>query len=673
MVSLLFGTHSHQPVGNFDHVFEWAYNRSYKPFIDVLERFPEFRMTLHFTGPLMAWIQKHHPEFNERLRSLVERGQVEIVVSGFYEPVLWSIPHADRVDQIKKAVDFVREHFGAEAFGLWLTERVWESDVVRSLIEAGVRYVLVDDFHFMCAGKSHEELHGYYLTEYEGKTLAVFPIDQKLRYLIPFRPIHETMEYLSGLRKYGDVAAIIFDDGEKFGVWPGTFEWVYDKGWLELFIKTITDTEWVKPTTYSEYMGSNPPLGRIYLPSASYFEMSEWSLPAERALEFGDFIHELEQKGLLERFRQFVRGGIWPGFLVKYEESNRMHKKMLYLSMLAREADDDDALDAVHRAQCNDAYWHGVFGGLYLPHLRHAIYENLLDAEKRVAGEGIEVFDLDKDGFDEIVVRNGHLSVQIAPARGGAVVELSSFSHRYNLGDTLKRRFEHYHKGIKVAEKSSQGVASIHEIEKVVDQRTYRHLKYDWHERLNFIEHFLPPNAGINEFQECSFLDMGDFTLGTYNFEVDGDVVRLHRKGVIRRDDSEEEAVITKAFSVDASKLRVDYSVRAQGGLRLGVELNLALPSSDNTGTKFLVDGEFVGNPSQKVIHPSASEIAIHDVSGMKVRVSASERFELWGVPIYTVSQSESGFDLTYQESSFLLIFALDGDVKDFAIELEIS
>ena len=33
------------------------------------------------------------------------------------------------------------------------------------------------------------------------------------------------------------------------------------------------------------------------------------------------------------------------------------------------------------RAQCNDAYWHGVFGGIYAPHLRTELWRELIVAE----------------------------------------------------------------------------------------------------------------------------------------------------------------------------------------------------------------------------------------------------------------------------------------------------
>ena len=37
-VLLTFGLHAHQPVGNFDYVIEDAYQKSYRPFLEVLHR-----------------------------------------------------------------------------------------------------------------------------------------------------------------------------------------------------------------------------------------------------------------------------------------------------------------------------------------------------------------------------------------------------------------------------------------------------------------------------------------------------------------------------------------------------------------------------------------------------------------------------------------------------------
>ena len=144
--------HAHQPVGNFGDVFERAYAQSYLPFVEVLSRHPSIRLGLHYTGSLLEWMERAHPEYFEKLRGLVDRRQIEIVGGGYYEPILIAIPPGDRQEQITRLADYVEKHFGARPKGAWLAERVWEPQLPSSLAPAGVEYTLVDDNHFLGAG-----------------------------------------------------------------------------------------------------------------------------------------------------------------------------------------------------------------------------------------------------------------------------------------------------------------------------------------------------------------------------------------------------------------------------------------------------------------------------------------------------------------------------------------
>ncbi len=218
MVNFIFGIHNHQPLGNFGWVLESAYERSYRPFMETLEDYPNMKVAVHISGPLLEWLEENRPEYIDLLRSLVRKGQLEIVVAGFYEPVLAAIPKEDRIEQIRLLKDFAKK-LGYEAKGVWLTERVWQPELVKSLRQAGIEYVIVDDYHFMSAGLAKEKLFWPYYTEDGGEVIAVFPIDEKLRYLIPFRPVEKTVEYLHSLDD-GDESkvAVFHDDGEKFGV-----------------------------------------------------------------------------------------------------------------------------------------------------------------------------------------------------------------------------------------------------------------------------------------------------------------------------------------------------------------------------------------------------------------------------------------------------------------------
>ncbi len=188
--------HAHQPVGNFDDVIERAYQDAYLPFIEVLSQHPTIRIGLHYSGPLLEWAERAHPEYFGKLRGLVERGQVEMVGGGFYEPVLIAIPERDQQEQLTRLADYVEKHFVKRPTGAWLTERVWEPQLPSSLAQAGVEYTLVDDNHFLGAGFETEQLYGHYTAENMGHVVRLIPGLKILRYTIPFRAPEDTIQFL---------------------------------------------------------------------------------------------------------------------------------------------------------------------------------------------------------------------------------------------------------------------------------------------------------------------------------------------------------------------------------------------------------------------------------------------------------------------------------------------
>jgi alpha-amylase len=375
-----------------------------------------------------------------------------LLSSGFDEPILAALPRHDRVEQVERMREALRRRFGVEARGLWLTERVWEPDLAADLAMAGVRFALVDDRHFLVSGFSRERLHRPFWTEADGRALALLAIDERLRYLVPFQPPADTVQYLRALREAGQPLAVLLDDGEKFGGWPGTHDWVFQRGWLQQFLdamSALVSAGEVGLVTPSQALDQVPSGGLAYLPTASYREMEGWALPDAAAARLARLEKDLGPERLAGPDGALVRGAHWRSFLVKYPEANRMHKKMLSLSALCRERGDPPAARrAIGRAQCNDAYWHGVFGGLYLPHLRAAVWRNLAIAERELrCGEPAagETLDFDRDGYQEIWVHSESFSAVLSPARGSSLEEFTRFGAELNLADTLTRRREAYH------------------------------------------------------------------------------------------------------------------------------------------------------------------------------------------------------------------------------------
>ncbi|MDZ7780813.1 MAG: alpha-amylase/4-alpha-glucanotransferase domain-containing protein [Gemmatimonadota bacterium] len=511
-VGFVFGLHLHQPVGNFDSVFRSHTDEVYLPFLERLADRELLPLSLHVSGPLLEWLERARHPLLDRIGDLASEGQVEMLLSGLYEPVLPALSRTERFEQIEWMSEWVERRFGVEASGLWLTERVWEPDLAEDLVGAGVRHAFVDDRHFLVAGHPPETLHRPHTTEAGGHGMALLPIDERLRYLVPFRPVSELEDYVRGLRGEDYPLAILADDGEKFGGWPGTAEWVWESGWLEDFLDTMTrlvDEGVVEMLGAGEAVETVPHAGPSYLPSAAYREMEGWSLPAASAVALEGIEETLERIGVADVGARFVRGGHWRNFMSMYPESGRMHRKASLLADLARQRDAPPAVrHAVGRARCNDAYWHGVFGGLYLKHLREAIWASLAEAEEALrVGEPLELEGLavGGNGTRELWVHSHAFSSMVDLDRGGAVTELTSFAARLNLGDVLTRRWESYHRAgadtDKDAGSGSVGVSGSEGRDSGGGGSSDRHDKaapdegmpsiHDMEERLGFTE--LPP------------------------------------------------------------------------------------------------------------------------------------------------------------------------------------
>ena len=642
----LFAVHNHQPVGNFPAVFERAFRDCYRPFLETVARHPGFRFTAHFSGPLWEHMREREKACFGLVEAMAGRGQLELLSGGFYEPILAVIPEEDRVGQIRMMNDFLRANFGRPPRGLWLTERVWEPHLPKSLVEAGISYTLLDEEHFHYAGL--RDMHTTYVTEDEGAALRVFPIDKKLRYLIPFRSLTEVGAYFEEIRAAGGTA-IVGDDGEKFGLWPGTRKWVFEQGWLESFLRWLEESG-VRTMTCGEYFDQTPPAARVYLPPASYEEMMEWVLePADQAR-----FEELKERTPAE-FRRFLRGGFFRDFFRKYEEANHLHKRMVFVSreVARRAAGDEAARRALYRGQGNDPYWHGVFGGLYLPHLREAAFTNLLEAEKRVPASGAwRELDYDADGRLEYVRRDATFGLWVKPAAGGALVEVDHLPSSRNLTDVLSRRPEAYHQERKTAA-GGEG-KSIHELGKKLPPEARDLARYDWHPRYSALDHFFRPGTKAADVARLEYGEQGDFVTEPYGAKVTGDELALVRTGGVWVGDERRPVTVRKTIRRTGQVLQV----------RVEVHNNHSEPFEATFGAEW----NFLAFPHETDIRPQEAVL----LAGRLVFRADGAR--LWHFPLRTLSQSEEGFDIIEQGVCLIPVWTerlSGGQTVRFDVELK--
>ncbi len=644
--------HCYQPVFNFDHEIERAYENAYSPLLKALEGFPGIKASFHFSGNMLEWLERRHPEYIERIRELVRLRRVELISGGYSEPVMVLIPERDREEQLKMNEEIITRIFGVRPRGAWIAERVWEPALAHTLASAGLKYTIVDDYHILRAGVKKENLFKPCLTRGGSGSITLFPSLTDLRYSMPFRPPEATLDYIKNVTEKapGDTTCFFFaDDGEKFGLWPHTYRLVYEKGWLRDFLLLLEENSgWLQTATYSEVMDEVPPEEVDEVPESSYAEMMKWS------------------------------GGNFKNFLKKYPEADRMHKRMISVSEMIerREAENDgfasgarlrEAKKELFKAQSSCAYWHGTFGGLYLPHLRSGVYrhliqaQNMIDAARKDSGWRVSAMERDLGGSrSETVIAGRLIEVFVKSFGGGGVSELDYKPMNVNLVNTMSRVREDYHDKlkwtygarIKKARKAlAQGhFADVHDALGVGERGLRRILAYDDYQRLSFLTQIFKDRRPWKQLWRAR-ASHDSFLKGAYASDTrseSGSITHtLSRRDSLRAGGGKvfDLEVIKKITVGSGPDVKFAHRILKHSGgplsLRYAVEFN------------FLVwDGAVRARPKLT----RTDRFSLKDMySGIGLDFYLDRKFTVFMYPVYTVNETEAGLKKTFQGVSVLI------------------
>ncbi|MDP6447586.1 MAG: DUF1926 domain-containing protein, partial [Pirellulaceae bacterium] len=611
-----------------------------------------------------------------------------IVGGPFAEPILTMIPPRDRRGQIRRYTECLQHRFGAAVRGMWVPERVWEQSVTADLVDAGIEYTVLDDFHFRNAGCSSDLLHGYFVTEDNGRLLKVFPGSERLRYLIPFGKPEETIEDLREMgERHPGAVAVFGDDGEKFGTWPETKQHVYDDGWLRSFFDALVENgDWLETATLSSAVDQTAPLDKIYLPDASYREMTEWVLPVDRHLDYETTKHEFQESGHWRQVEQFVRGGFWRNFKVRYPEADEMYARMMMVSQRLERLEQDglgggdleQARAALYRGQCNCSYWHGAFGGIYLPHLRNAVYANLIEADNLLdqfegKSKWVEARadDFNFDGRPEVRLENDRFVCLLAPAAGGRMYEFDIRRSRHNLLATLTRQPEAYHRKVLAGATDSEAedVASIHDRVVFKQDGLDQRLQYDRHLRKSLVDHFYDNDATLESVANGQALERGDFVDGAFETTIRRNDDRVQVMMTRPGNAWGRPLTITKGVTLESGSSELEVAYRIDGlapdeFFHFAVEFNFAgLPSGADDRYFYAADRQRLGHLGAMLDLYDQSQLGMVDQwLGVDAQLGADRPTHFWTFPIESVSQSEGGFELVHQSLVVMPHWLVKGD-----------
>ena len=675
--------HAHQPVGNFSWIIEDAYQKAYLPLIQTLYKFPEIKSNLHISGPLLLWLQKNHPEYLEQIVLLYRRKQIEIIGGGFFEPILAVIPDRDKEKQIQLMVDWWDENYQIIPKGIWLAERVWVSSLPQVLRKMGVRFTFIDDYLFYMAGFSEKQTFYAYMTEDQGNTITIFPINRNIRYLVPWKQPIETIHYLKkGRDESHEKIIVMISDIEKMGVWPAgdrtTYDICYIDGydgtpWMDSFFEGIIKNPWIKPILISDYLKEQHPKGLLYLPTSSYDKMAIWALPSPLRYRLEKLFKRLDQEKIEHSFaddiRTFAKGSIWQNFLIKYSQANIMHKRMLHCRekiVSTEKYFPDSSLDQLKRiweyifiSQSNDAYWHGLFGGIYYRFLRHSTHKHIILAEYHLdelrSREGLSKFtggiqDVLLDGQPDGILENPHLSCYISSRIGGSIFALNLKKPGYNFLNVLTRQKESYH---------TREVAAVQ----------------DRFEKWAFQDHFLFFDVTEDSLRKDNYRDLGNFANQKYEINQNSDrSLNLIREGLISQESRVIPTIISKKYQLEGKKLIVEYIIDFSETIEpetllFSPEINLVGASYPNETTGIINDTSF--SLATSFTYTKCQTLGIRDSQEkVSIYLNFSQNLDCVIFPLFSIFKSEIGIEKIYQGTSIFPKIEISGKKCEFKIEI---
>ena len=655
-MKISFCFHDHQPVGNFQHVMEDAWSKCYSPMLEVLERHEGIPFALHLSGTLLEWLDEYHPEYMEKCAGLCREGRMEFLTSGRYEPVLPVFRREDAAEQIREFSDHLQERTGTRPAGLWLTERVWEPHLPSLLHEAGVSWAVVDDIHLRRGGVPQDDLLKPWITEDAGHRVTLLGSSRTMRYMIPFSPAERVMEELKRIAGAGGKFLFYGDDGEKFGVWPGTHQLCYKNGWLTDFLSRVEKADWLDAVLPSEAAKTDP-AGPVYVPASSYPEMGEWTVHGAGRKNYDRAAELLRENGMEESSRIFLSGGFWRNFLSVYPESKELHGRILASEELIRESGDEEALHHFWRSQCNCAFWHGVFGGIYLPHLREAVWREINLAEIKALKTlncypRISSYDVTGDGREDTVISSPCLSGAVHSQKGLTLAGLTFIRPEGEpvvLGHTLTRQPEAYHSSIPKSSGSGEA-QTIHSEMGAKEEGLFEKLVIDRWRRTCFTDLVMDPNTEMSRWASSSEA-VHSFRKASAEpgIQTVNDAVVFNTTGSVRNVEISKKLEVRLGEPVIKASSR--YKVKT--GMRTGTEVCLNLMTGRAKDRYYRVDSGRKRLMGQGASFKAKRVEVVDEWRRTRVILETESPCDIWVAPMDSVNRSESGYESVHQGTAF--------------------
>jgi hypothetical protein len=405
-IKLIIGSHAHVPYGSNNAEFENVYINLVRPFITSLYRFPGIQAVLHYSGVLLYWVERSHPELFMLINDMVARRQVEMLGGGFYEPMLPIIPLQDKIGQIELLTTYIRKQFGKRPQGCWIPGFAWEQGLVSPLASCGMGFTFLGKRQFTIAGGNDAPC----ICEDQGKLITVFPVSQS---------IHEDLTKKNLLPILKNVNNINNEDREQIvSIFPDKLnngpDQSNDWAWGNFFDELSKCESFVETVNPARLLKNLTGIQKLCIPDST---RDADSVPPRR-------------------------------FIIVNPEAGGIYSKIIFTNVLINQLRGDksrklSAHEEVWKAQGSDLFC--STGQRLRNHvIRNAAYSALLRAEQVTRDKGkfapsLVPFDFNLDGVEEWLFQDAKINCYVQSV-GGGIFELDYQPKAWNYMDTCGGR-----------------------------------------------------------------------------------------------------------------------------------------------------------------------------------------------------------------------------------------
>jgi len=598
-IKLILGSHAHVPYGSNNAEFEKVYLSLLKPFVTSLYKYPDIQAVLHYSGVLLHWVERTHPELFMLINDMVARKQAEMLGGGFYEPMLPIIPLQDKIGQIELLTTYIRKQFGKRPQGCWIPGFAWEQGLVSPLASCGMGFTFLGKRQFALAGGNDAPC----ICEDQGKLITVFPVFRSIEEDLTKKTIFPILKDVKSINN--DEIVSIFPD--KLNTGPdGSADWA----WGNFFDELSNCESFVETVNPGRLLKSLKGIQKLCIPDST---RDADSVPPRR-------------------------------FLIVNPEAGGIYSKMIFTNVLINQLRGDKS----RKLSAHEELWKSQGSDLFCSTgqrlrnhvIRNAAYAALLRAEQVTRDKGkfapsLVPFDFNLDGVEEWLFQDAKINCYVQSS-GGGIFELDYQPKAWNYLDTCGGRLAFADRLLPkettvetAGYDSIEGAAARHEAallpERLCYKECYELVELDKVRRkLSLILRQSPASGALN----------GAFG----NIEIE------------------------KIYQVKKDSIHVGYTVTNRGtaseAFLFAPRVDLALPGEGETFARFYNCKQGAADAPVSAFLREVDCLKIHDIKNeVQITLSSGKPFDGQIAPVYS-GDSDKGEKL-YQAYCVMPLFPL--------------